>query len=220
MVLTAIASTMSKMGSAGLNRVHLRRSATLAVIALVLGSGSVAIAAGGDLERTVQALRAEPMSLFDWGLFRLEEELQSVRREDKDFIRVFYNPDDQRIIVDGVFLVEKAELDAINARRTCFVRHHAIKLTLGIIDTDRIHIAPAADFRLGMKFSHHNSEAWPELPDAATIGAALLESIHIRVGIATDAEQFPFLQEMHCEGALLSQDVRYGAPIAADITPE
>jgi hypothetical protein len=197
----------------------MRFAITIAALGLSLVT-SAEDAPRDGLDRTVAGLRSEPMSLFDWGLVRLEEELQSVRRQDQDFIRVYYDPAKNRIVVEGVFVVEPAEIEAIDAKRACFVRHHAIKLTLGVIDTDRIHVAPAADFRMGMKFSHHNSDAWPELPDAAKLGTTLLELVEIRVGIVSDPEQFPFIQDMRCAGALLSQHIDYGAPVAADIIPE
>ncbi len=174
--------------------------------------------AARDIHAIEKSLRAEPLSLFDWGLFMLEDELQSVRRQDADFIRVAYEPSQKRVVVHGVFLVEQAEVDDINARRSCYVRHHAIKLTLGVIDTDRIHIAPAAEFRLGMKFSHHNSDAYPEMPDAAALGADLLQSIYIKVGVVTDVSEFPFAAIMRCEGSVLSQDVKYGGSMLEDIT--
>ncbi|MEX2479316.1 MAG: hypothetical protein WD928_00500 [Gammaproteobacteria bacterium] len=196
------------------------RQSSIAALGLALLALLAARPSAADVADTVAALRDEPLSLFDWGLFRLEEDLQSVRRQDQDFIRVFYEPEDQRIVVEGIFLVDKQEIKAVNAQRACFTRHHAIKLTLGVIDTDRIHIAPAADFRLGMKFSHHNSDAWPELPDAAELGAEMLNAVFIKVGIADDPEQFPFLQVMRCDGALLSQEVEYHLPIADDVTPD
>ncbi len=175
-------------------------------------------AAATDIRAIEKSLRAEPLSLFDWGLFMLEDELQSVRRHGKDFIRVAYEPAQKRVVVDGVFMVEQAEVDDINAYRACYMRHHAIKLTLGVIDTDRIHIAPAADFRLGMKFSHHNSDAYPDMPDAAALGAGLLESIYVKVSVVTDIDEFPFVVAMRCEGRLLSQDVKYGGSMIEDMT--
>lgn len=173
-----------------------------------------------DIHTTVEALRAEPMSLFDWGIFRLEEELQTVRRNDRDFIRIYYDPVRTQLVIEAVFLVERAEVVSIKAVQACFVRHHAIKLILGVIDTDRIHIAPAADFRLGMKFSHHNSDAYPGLPDAAALGARLMREVFIKVGIAIDPEQFPFAQIQRCDGALLSQDVDYHGVRTEDVLPE
>ncbi len=183
---------------------------------------SAALAAGvaqaADMKTVVTKLRAEPMSMFDWGLFLVEEELQSVRRKQSDYLRVSYDPASEKILVDAVFLIDRDEADAIGGERACYTRHHAIKLTFGIIDTDRIHIAPAADFRLGMKFSHHNSDAYPELPDAARIGADLMKSIHIKVGVATNPDEFPFDLIARCAGMALSQDVEYNniPPRSAD----
>lgn len=193
---------------------------TTRILACILSAMLPVLAASADMRTAVETLRTEPMSLFDWGVFQLEEELQSVRRNDKDFIRVSYDSAQHRLVVEGVFLIEKAEVDAINAKRACFVRHHAIKLTMGVIDTDRIHLAPAADYRLGMKFSHHNSDAYPDLPDAAALGARMLESVYIKVGIATDIEEYPFVQVMRCEGRLLSQDVVYHGATRQDLLPE
>ena len=82
-------------------------------------------------------------------------------------------------------------------------------MTLGIIDTDRINLAPAAAFRLGLKFSHRDPGRYPEQPDAEHIGKQLMDMIYIKVGIGSDEEQFPFLQDMRCDGQLLSQDVNY-----------
>ena len=161
----------------------------------------------------VGALKAEPLSLFDWGLFTLEEELQSVMRDKRDYIRTSYDPTRNKIFIDGVFFVQANEIKAINAQRACYTRHHAIKLTLGIIDTDRINLAPAAAYRLGLKFSHRDPERHPEQPDAETIGKQLMDMIHIKVGIGSDEEQFPFLQDMRCDGPLLSQDVNYAKGI-------
>ncbi|MEM7466414.1 MAG: hypothetical protein AAF387_05955 [Pseudomonadota bacterium] len=165
-------------------------------------------------DKILSALQAEPLSLFDWGLYSLEEELQSVRRHERDFIRVSFDPPNNKIIVDGVFFVDANEIEAINAQRTCYKRHHAIKLTLGIIDTDRINLAPAAEFRLGLKFSHRDADSYPDQPDAEQIGKHLMNMIHIKVGVGSNVDQFPFLQDMRCDGALLSQEVNYGADVS------
>ena len=163
----------------------------------------------------IGALKSEPLTLFDWGLFSLEEELQSVLRNQRDYIRTSYYPAKNQILIDGVFFVEANEIKAINAKRACYKRHHAIKLTLGIIDTDRINLAPAAEFRLGLKFSHRDPDRYPDQPDAEQIGKQLMDMIHIKVGIGSDEEQFPFLQDMRCDGPLLSQDVNYGHGISS-----
>ena len=163
-----------------------------------------------DVGRLVDALRAEPMSLFDWGLFRLEDELQQVRRHQRDFLRVIYRPDVKLIVIDAVFFVEPEEIASVTSEKACYTRHHAIKLLFGVIDTDKIHLAPASDFRLGMKFSHHDSDLFPELPDAGEVGAKLLKRVFVQVGINSNPDKFPFEQEMRCTGYLLEQDVNYG----------
>lgn len=165
--------------------------------------------------QVIGALKSEPLNLFDWGLFSLEEELQSVLRNKRDFIRASYDPKGNKIIVDGVFFVDANEIKAINAQRACYKRHHAIKLTLGIIDTDRINLAPAAEFRLGLKFSHRDPDRYPEQPDAEQIGKQLMQMMHIKVGIGSNVDQFPFLQDMRCDGALLSQEVSYSKGVSA-----
>lgn len=175
--------------------------------------------ANADMESLVKELRSEPMTMFDWGLFLLEEELQSVRRKEHDFLRVTYDKTRQRIVVDAVFLIDKEEVAAVTADRACYTRHHAIKLTFGIIDTDKIHIAPASNFRLGSKFSHHNSDDYAELPDAGKIGAELLESVYIKVGVASDVDQFPFDLLARCEGRALSQRVIYNGAGAGETNP-
>lgn len=186
------------------------------LVVLLAAATTVAAAPAAD---TLRQLHHEPLSLLDWGIYQMEAEMQSVRRSDKDFIRVYYVPQTQRIRVDAVFLVSQAEVDAISPRSTCFVRHHAIKLTLGIIDTDRLNIAPAAEFRLGSKFSHQNSDAYPDRPDASAVGAALLRMIDVHVGISAREDEFPFVQVMRCNGLALSQDVSYHGPTPEDITP-
>lgn len=183
---------------------------------LIAAMGDVAAAPAAD---TLRLLHREPLSLLDWGIYQMEVELQSVRRSDKDFIRVYYVPQSQHIRIDAVFLVSQAEVDAISPRATCYVRHHAIKLTLGIIDTDRLNIAPAAEFRLGAKFSHQNSDAYPDSPDASEIGTALLGLVDVHVGISAREDEFPFVQVMRCDGLALSQEVSYHAPTTEDITP-
>lgn len=187
----------------------LRAPCSALVVVLTLAASPTVVAE--DVAAHIAQLRREPMTLFDWGMFLLEEELQSVLRHRQDFLRVFYDPPSNRIIVDSVFVVEAEEIGTISAERTCYTRLHAIKLTLGVIDTDRIHTAPAADFRLGAKFSHHNSDAYSELPDAGKLGAALFDLIFIRVGIVTNVDNFPFDQDMQCEGRLLQQEVTYDA---------
>ena len=191
-----------------------RRQASIALrgafIVLCLGVFSLASFAEPGYEPSViTSMKSEPLSLFDWGLFTLEEELQSVKRNERDFIRTSYQPEKNRILIDGVFFVEENEIEAINARRACYTRHHAIKLTLGIIDTDRINLAPAAEFRMGLKFSHRDNESDPDQPDAEEIGEQLMQMVYIKVGIGSNPDQFPFLQDMRCDGALLSQDVNY-----------
>ena len=191
-----------------------RLSAAIGFIVLTLSNACVAEEKAAESE-VIGALMAEPLTLFDWGLFTLEEELQSVLRNKRDYIRTSYDPGKNQLLIDGVFFVEANEIKAINAERACYKRHHAIKLTLGIIDTDRINLAPAAEFRLGLKFSHRDPDRYPEQPDAEQIGKQLMSMIHIKVGIGSDEEQFPFLQDMRCDGALLSQDVRYGKGVTS-----
>ena len=187
---------------------YTRLSTAIGFILLTLSNACAAEEKAAESE-VIGALMAEPLSLFDWGLFTLEEELQSVLRNKRDYIRTSYDPGKNQILIDGVFFVEVNEIKAINAERACYKRHHAIKLTLGIIDTDRINLAPAAEFRLGLKFSHRDPDSHPDQPDAEQIGKQLMDMIHIKVGIGSDEEQFPFLQDMRCDGDLLSQDVRY-----------
>lgn len=169
------------------------------------------LCAAGDVEQRalVNKLKAEPMSLFDWGLYSLEEELQSVKRNERDYIRAYYDIAKNRIFIEGVFFVDAKEIKAINARRACYTRHHAIKLTLGIIDTDRINLAPAAEFRLGSKFSHTDHEGDTAQPNADAIGKQLMEVAYIKVGIGSNVDQFPFVQDMRCAGDALSQEVTY-----------
>jgi hypothetical protein len=162
-----------------------------------------------DTGALVGQLESEPMSLFDWGIHRIEEELQAVRRHGRDFVRVSYDPATARIIVEGTFFREADEVANMTPRDSCYLRLHALKLNFGVIDTNKLNVAPAADFRLGLKFSHHDPDAYPERPDAAAIGAELLRAIHIKVGVGSKPADFPFLQDMRCEGALMSQDVTY-----------
>ncbi len=177
-----------------------------ALLAAVLACSSNA---GAELAGLVQSLRSEPMTLFDWGLYLLEEELQGVLRNDFDFIRAVYNPKSERIAINSVFLVSKEEIKTLTAARACYTRHHAIKLVLGVIDTDRIHLAPAADFRMGAKFSHHNSDAFGELPDAANVGRMLLDALDINVALSETKDEFPFNQTIRCSGAAMSQEIDY-----------
>lgn len=189
---------------------YLNSKTIASLVLLCLGLCPIAsFSEQADEPSTITALKAEPVSLFDWGLFSLEEELQSVKRNKRDFIRASYQPEKNRILIDGAFFVEAEEIAAINAKRACYTRHHAIKLTLGIIDTDRINLAPAAEFRMGLKFSHRDHEADPDQPDAEDIGEQLMEMVYVKVGIGSNPDQFPFLQDMRCDGALLSQEVNY-----------
>lgn len=187
--------------------------------AVLLALSTCIPAPARDLDAIVAELRGEPMTLFDWGVFMVENELQSVRRHEKDYVRVYFDPKKKRLTVDSVFVVSREELASVDPRRACYTRHHAIKLTFGIIDTDRIHLAPAADFRLGMKFSHHNSDAFPDLPDAAALGRELLDAVYIRVGITANLADFPFDQDMRCEGPLMSQEVDYRHGLDIDGRP-
>ncbi len=165
--------------------------------------------AGAELAGLVQSLHSEPMTLFYWGLYLLEEELQGVLRNDFDLIRVVYNPESERIAINSVFLVSKEEIKTLTAARACYTRHHAIKLVVGVIDTDRIHLAPAADFRTGAKFSHHNSDAFGELPDAANVGCMLLDALDINVALSETKDELPFNQAIRCSGAAASQAIDY-----------
>jgi hypothetical protein len=165
-----------------------------------------------DLKATVGWLQQEPMSLFDWGMYRLERELQRVRRDDRDFLRVVYQPDKGRILIDASFVVLPAEIASITAKTACYTRHHAIKLLFGVIDTSVVNLAPESDYRLGLKFSHQDPETIDQQPDAAAIGRDLMQSIFIRVAISSEKMEFPFSPDMRCHGRLMSQDVSYSSP--------
>lgn len=178
----------------------------VAMLAIALAS---VMPASADIKSMVSDLRSQPLTMFDWGLHLLEEELQRVRVNDNDFLRVSYDPKTERLNVNAVFLIDPAEVEAVTAARACYTRLHAVKLLLGIIDTDQIHLAPASDFRLGSKFSQRDSDDYPELPDAAKVGAELLKSIYITASIGTDPDEFPFTLVEACEGKLLDQEVTY-----------
>ena len=178
----------------------------VAMLAIALAN---VMPASADMKSLVSDLRSQPLTMFDWGLHLLEEELQSVRVSDSDFLRVSYDPKAERLIVNAVFLIDPSEVEAITAARASYTRLHAVKLLFGIIDTDRIHLAPAADFRLGSKFSRRDSDDYPELPDAAKVGAELLKSIYITASVGIDPDEYPFNLIEACEGKLLDQEVTY-----------
>jgi len=181
--------------------------------ALLVSAGILAVlgtaVARAETAVLISRLESEPMSLFDWGLHRIEEDLQAVRRHGRDFVRISYDLEAVRIVVEGTFFREADEVANMTPRDSCYLRLHALKLNFGVIDTNKLNVAPASDFRLGLKFSHHDPDAYPERPDAAAIGAELLQAIHIKVGVGSKPADFPFLQDMRCEGALMSQDVAY-----------
>jgi len=165
-----------------------------------------------DLKATVVSLQQQPLSLFDWGMYRLERELQRVRRDDRDFLRVIYQPDKGRILIDASFVVLPTEIASITAKTACYKRHHAIKLLFGVIDTSVINLAPASDYRLGLKFSHQDPETVDQLPDAGAIGRELMKSIYIQAAISSEKMEFPFSPDMRCHGRLMSQEVGYSSP--------
>ncbi len=138
-----------------------------------------------DLTELVARLRQEPMSLFDWGMVQLERDLQQARRDDRDFLRVDYQPGNERIMIDASFVVLPEEIKAISAEKACYARYHAIK------------------------FSHQDPEAMKRQPDIAALGTELMKSIFIRVGISSEKMEFPFSPDMRCHGRLMSQEVAY-----------
>ena len=69
-----------------------------------------------ELSESVTRLRDEPMSMFDWGMYKLERELQQVRRDERDFVRASYESKNKRIIVDASFVVVPEEIAAKSAR--------------------------------------------------------------------------------------------------------
>ena len=194
----------------------MRHQLALGLVVILLASGT----AMADMGKLVGSLKREPLSLFDWGLHDLENELQGVRRHERDFVRVQFEPALERIVVDGTFFMEADEVRDLSSKDSCYMRLHALKLMFGIIDTNILNVAPAADFRLGVKFSHRDSDAYPEQPDAAKIGAELLQSVYIRVGVGSRRDEFPFMQDMRCEGELMSQDVHYGPESTQGYLPD
>lgn len=162
-----------------------------------------------DLTSVVGRLRAQPLSLFDWGMYRLQTDVQRVLRDERDFVRVVYEPGAQRIVVDATFVVLQEEIEAITARTACYKRHHAIKLLLGVIDTSRVHFAPASDYRFGLKFSHQDPETLLPEPDVAALGKQLMAATTIRVAISSQVMEFPFSPDLRCSGDLVSQEVAY-----------
>jgi len=175
-------------------------------VCVYLTMGQVAAA---DIRDVVRQLRGEPMSLFDWGMYRLESDLQRVRRDQRDFLRVTYDQGPGKILVDAMFVVLTDEIDAVSARAACYTRHHAIKLMFGVIDTSGLHFAPASDYRLGLKFSHQDPDALDPEPDVAALGRELMEAVSIRVGISSQVMEFPFSPDQRCSGDLMSQEVGY-----------
>lgn len=75
------------------------------------------------VDDTLHRLHGEQLSLLDLDIYQLEAELQSVRRNDKDFIRAYYAPQSKHNLIDAAFLVSQAEVDAITPRTACYVRH-------------------------------------------------------------------------------------------------
>lgn len=162
-----------------------------------------------ELDSVVKQLRSEPMSMFDWGMYQLERDLQQVRRDDRDFLRVFHSPRKNLLIIDASFVVLPAEIAEVTAKTACYSRLHAIKLILGVIDTSEIHFAPSADYRLGLKFSHQDPDDLELDPSPEQIGQALMSATEIRVAISSEKMEFPFSPDLRCSGELLSQVVRY-----------
>ena len=130
-------------------------------------------------------------------------------RNDSDFIRAVDNPESEPIAINSIFLVSQAEIKALTAARACYTRHDIVKLVLGVFDTDRIHLAPAADFRMGAKFSHHNSDAFSQLPHAANVGRMLLDALDINVALSETKDEFSFNPTIRCSGAAKNQAIDF-----------
>ena len=128
---------------------------------------------------------------------------------DSDFIRAVDNPESEPIAINSVLLVSQAEIKALTPARACYTRHDMVKLVLGVFDTDRIHLAPGTDFRMGAKFSHHNSDAFSQLPDAANVGRMLLDALDINVTLSGTKDEFSFNPTIRCSGAAKSQAIDY-----------
>ena len=161
-----------------------------------------------DLPAAVDLLAKERLSMFDWGMYLLERELQQLTVHEREYINVRYDRGRGKFVIKGVFYLDPKERALVSLKRACFARVHAMKRALGVIDTDRIHIAPGADGRIGEKFSH-SAVSDSDLDEADKLGAQLLKLFYVQAKLGADKDWFMFEHDVGCEGDLLSSEVRY-----------
>lgn len=174
------------------------------IIVLTLLSSS----AGAELPANIHALKNEPLSMFDWGLYLLERELQDLTIHEREYINVRYNTDREKFVITGVFYLDPEESSQVPLRTACFARVHAMKRALGVIDTHGVQIAPGSDGRIGEKFSH-SAVSNADLDNMDELGAELLKLFYVRAKLGRDKDWFMFQHDIGCEGDLLSSDVKY-----------
>jgi hypothetical protein len=164
--------------------------------------------AHADPSPSVRYLMGESVSLFEWGIFRLEARAQRFAFSDLDiknqFARVEYDWPKNQLRVKLVVYPHYQSLQKTTARQVCGSLIQQMKSLLGV--------APGFEFLrdidgIGTFFRHQHFEK-SDAPK--TLGADLeaITSLEVEV-MASKNDQPPFKEAMSCSSELLKSETRY-----------
>lgn len=174
----------------------------VACILLWAGTGQA------DPSPSVRYLMDESVSLFEWGIFRLQMSVQSFTWDDLDirnqFARVDYDWPKNQLKVRLVVYPRYGSLERTPAKEICGSLVRQMKAQLGVAPGFEI----LRDINgIGTHFRHkHFTKA--DVPKALDADLEAVTSIELKV-MANMNDQPPFQEMMFCSADLLKTEIRY-----------
>lgn len=167
-----------------------------------------AAAANAEPSRSIRYLMGESVSLFEWGIFRLQARAELFAWDDidirKQFARVGYDWEKNQITLRMTVYPRYQSLQKVTPRGACGSLIRQIKFHLGV--------GPGSEFMrelggIGTFFRHQHFE---KQNAPATLDRDLEAATQLRVDVlASKSDQPPFDAVQSCSSELLKSEVLY-----------
>jgi hypothetical protein len=171
-----------------------------------------AVTAQGQPSPTVRYLMNEPLTLFEWGMFRLQNGVEMMQWDGLDLIRprpqianVEYDWDKNQLMINLTIYPRYRSLQKSTPKKICGEVIHQMKGLFGVLTPDDKLLRDAMG--VGSFFTHKYFRS-PAAPQSL---AADIERItNLRVDVMTSVTDTPpFQQSQSCSSDLLKSEVLY-----------
>jgi hypothetical protein len=164
--------------------------------------------AQADPSRSVRYLMGESISLFEWGIFRLQARAELFAWDDldirKQFARVDYDWSKNQLTLRLTVYPRYQSLQKSTAKEVCGSLVRQMKFHLGV--------APGAEFMRSLggigTFFRHQHFAKANEPDNLDADLETITSLEVDVMVSKN-DQAPFQKLVSCSSELLKSEVRY-----------